>query len=117
QRYDESIGQHEAVLKAQPDNAVAQNNLAWLYQLKKDDRALPMAERAHDANPNSAEISDTLAWILIQRGQSDRALPLLEKIAKLPDAPPEVRYHFAVALKNAGRTPEARQNLEEALKA
>ena len=60
--------------------------------------------------------TDTLAWILVQNGQNDRALALLEKIAVLPNAPPEVRYHFAVALKNAGRVPEARQNLEEALK-
>jgi putative PEP-CTERM system TPR-repeat lipoprotein len=115
-RYDEATVEHEAVLKAQPDNIAAQNNLAWLYQIKNDDRALPLAEKAHELSPTSADVADTLGWILVKRGQTDRAIALLEKLAPLPDAPPEVRYHFAVALKNAGRVQEARQNLEAALK-
>jgi putative PEP-CTERM system TPR-repeat lipoprotein len=115
-RYDEATLEHEAVLKVQPDNIAAENNLAWLYQIKKDDRALPLAEKAHESSPNSADVADTLAWILVEHGQNDRAIGLLEKIAPQPQAPPEVRYHFAVALKNAGRLQDARQNLEEALK-
>ena len=41
---------------------------------------------------------------------------MLEKIVALPDVPAEVRYHYAVALKNVGRDQDARLSLEEALK-
>jgi len=48
----------------------------------------------------------------VQSGENARGLELLEKAAALPGAPLELRYHFAVALKNAGRTRDARRTLE-----
>ncbi len=115
-RYDDAIAEHEIIVKEQPDNAAAANNLAWLYQRKHDSRALPLAERAYKMAPNSADLADTLGWILVQQGQNDRGLDLLSKVAKVNGVPPEVKYHLAVALKNAGRVDDARQNLEQALK-
>jgi putative PEP-CTERM system TPR-repeat lipoprotein len=115
-RYDEAISDYETVLKAEPDNAVVANNLAWLYERKHDERALPLAEHAFELDPNNLDFADTLGWILVQHGQNDRAIDLLGKAAKSETAPPEVQYHFAVALKNAGRREDARHRLEQALK-
>ncbi len=114
-RYDEALAGYEAVLAAEPANLSATNNAAWLYALKKDKRAVGLAEAAYRLAPDNADVADTLAWILVQNGENARGLDLLQKAAALPAAPLETRYHFAVALKNAGRTREARRTLEAVL--
>ena len=114
-RYDEALAGYEAVLAAEPANLPATNNAAWLYALKKDKRAVGLAEAAYRLAPDNADVADTLAWILVQNGENARGLDLLQKAAALPAAPLETRYHFAVALKNAGRTREARRTLEAVL--
>jgi putative PEP-CTERM system TPR-repeat lipoprotein len=116
-RYDEAVAGYEAVLAAEPGNIAATNNLAWLYALKKDSRAVALAEAAYRLDPGNPAIADTLAWILVQYGENARGLDLLAKAAALPAAPLETRYHYAVALKNAGRTREARRTLEAVLAA
>jgi predicted Zn-dependent protease len=94
-----------------PENVVVLNNLAFLYQAEGDDRALEYAERAHARAPDNPAIADTLGWVLVNRGEVGRALPLLETARQaLPDRP-EVRYHFATALAKAGRPAEAREEL------
>lgn len=117
QRYDEATAAYAAVVAADPANLAATNNLAWLYALKKDKRAVETAEAAHNLAPDNPAVADTLGWILVESGDNARGLALLEKAAALPGAPLELRYHFAVALKNAGRTREARRTLEAVLAA
>src|SRR5260221_162718 len=114
-RNDEAIAAYEAVLTAQPENVSAANNLAWLYQLKNDGRAVGLAEAAYKRAPGNPDIADTLAWILVLNCENARGLALLEKLATSPTAPLEMRYHLAVALKNAGRTRDARRTLEAVL--
>jgi cellulose synthase operon protein C len=114
-RNNEAIAAYEAVLTAQPENVSAANNLAWLYQLKNDGRAVGLAEAAYKRAPGNPDIADTLAWILVLNGENTRGLALLEKLATSPTAPLEMRYHLAVALKNAGRTRDARRTLEAVL--
>jgi tetratricopeptide (TPR) repeat protein len=114
-RYDEAAGAYQTVLKSQPDNAVAGNNLAWLYQKTGDRRALGVAEAVHSSNPNDVMASDTLAWILVEGGQSERGLALLETITTSPAASLETRYHLVVALKRVGRVEDARRQLESLL--
>jgi putative PEP-CTERM system TPR-repeat lipoprotein len=114
-RNDEAIAAYEAVLGADPANLAATNNLAWLYALKKDARAAPLAEAAYRLDPGNPAVVDTLAWILVGTGDNARAIDILQKPAAQPDAPLELRYHFAVALKNAGRSREARRALEALL--
>lgn len=103
---DAAAGNYEQVLKQQPDNVVALNNLAWFRHQRGDASALDLARRAHELAPKSLEITDTYAWILVQRGQIGEGLKLLTPLAG-PSAPPEVRLHFAVALARSGRKGEA----------
>jgi putative PEP-CTERM system TPR-repeat lipoprotein len=114
-RSDEAIAVHEKLVAEVPENALVLNNLAWLYQEKKDARALPMAEKAAKLAPNSPDVSDTLAWILVQNGANGRGLAILERISATTPAP-DVQYHLAVALKNAGRKEDAKRTLDGLLK-
>ena len=97
---------YEQVLNSSPVNVVALNNLAWLRHEQGDASALDLARRAHERAPKSLEITDTYAWILVQRGQIGEGLKLLAPIAGA-SAPPEIRLHYAVALARSGKKGEA----------
>lgn len=116
-RLTEAIAHHEAILKEHPNHLQALNNLAELYRRTRDPRALATAERAHKLAPERPEILDTLGWILIENGQTARALPLLrEAAAKSPKAP-SIQYHYAVALAQSGARAEAKKTLQALLAA
>jgi putative PEP-CTERM system TPR-repeat lipoprotein len=100
-KHEEAKKQYRALLARYPDNALALNNLAWIYYAEGDGRALKLAEQAHSAAPHSAPIMDTLGWILVNKGDNDKGLPLLRQAAKAASAP-EIQYHLAVALTHSG---------------
>lgn len=110
-----AIEQYEILTRGPAPNAVALNNLAWLYYQKGDSRAHDLAERAHKAAPASAAIADTYGWILVQSGAVERGLPILEKAATASAGQPDIRYHYAVALAKSGKVDEARHELKQLL--
>lgn len=110
-----AIEQYEIVLKAYPDNVLILNNLAAVYQLEKDARALPTAERAYKLRPDLPQIADTLGWILVDQGQMTRAVELLRKAAERAPKSMEIGYHYAVALSKTGDKAGARKQLEAIL--
>lgn len=112
---DAAARNYEQVLKQQPDNAVALNNLAWYRHGKGDASALDLARRAHERAPKSLEITDTYAWILVQRGQTGEGLKLLAAIDGA-STPPEVRLHYAVALARSGKREEAQRIVDSVSK-
>jgi Tfp pilus assembly protein PilF len=110
-----AIQQFQAVLKEDPKNLVALNNLATAYQQEKDPRALEYAEKAHALAPDSAAVLDTLGWILVEQGNTARGLPLLQKAVSLAPAAPDIRYHLAAALARTGDNAAARKELVQVL--
>ena len=112
----EAIAYYEAILKQTPQNASVLNNLSGLYQREADGRALPTAEQALKFDPDNPAIQDTLGWILVEQGQVNRGLELLNKaLAKAPKSP-GIRYHHAVALARTGDKVGARKSFELLLK-
>lgn len=107
--------QYEAVLRQAPKNVVALNDLAWLYGQLGDSRAESLAERAYRLSPQSAEVNDTLGWVLARKGDVSRSLPLLEHALKLDPSSPDIEYHYAFALAKSGKRLEARKLLQELL--
>lgn len=111
-RAQPAIKQFEAVLLAQPKNPVALNNLAIAYQMQNDPRATEFAERAYGVAPDNGAILDTLGWLLLGRGDTKRAVTLLEQASRLLPEQVEVRFHYAQALLKAGDKATARKELE-----
>ena len=115
QQYDAAIKQFQIVLEQNPNNPIVLNNLAWAYQQKKDPSAIDYAERAYKGAPDSPAILDTLGWILVEKGETARAVSLLQKAVSLTPEAAETRYHLAVGLQQSGDKSAARQELEHLL--
>ncbi|MGZ5200157.1 MAG: XrtA/PEP-CTERM system TPR-repeat protein PrsT [Telluria sp.] len=105
----------EGVLKSQPDNPVALNNLAWAYQQAKDPRALATAEQAFKVTGNSPAVMDTLGWLLVEQGNTGRGVPLLQKAATLSPNDGDIRFHLAAGLSKAGDKAGAKKELDKLL--
>jgi putative PEP-CTERM system TPR-repeat lipoprotein len=102
------------LLNKQPENAVVLNNLAWMYHLQNDPKALEYAERAHKLKPEAGAISDTLGWLLVQSNrQLPRAVQLLRSAVEQTANIPDIKYHLAVALHKTDNDSEARDLLTE----
>jgi putative PEP-CTERM system TPR-repeat lipoprotein len=112
QRFRDGADQLEAVLKLQPQNPIVLNNLALAYQELGDARALGAAESAFKHAATSPDVMDTLAWILVARGDSARALPILQKAHALAPKARDIRYHLATALYKTGEVGAAKKELE-----
>ncbi len=115
-RDQDAIATYLRILQQTPNNAVALNNLAGLYQRRGDPRARATAEQALKVDPDSPAIQDTAGWILVEQGEIQRGLEQLRKaLASLPRNE-NVRYHHAVALARAGDKAAARKELERLLR-
>lgn len=107
--------QYEILLRDSPWNGQAWNNLASAYARLNDPRALATAEKAYALRPTNPAVADTLGWLLVERGDVSRGLPLLASaVAGLPRES-TVRYHYAVALAKAGRKEQAREEIKRLL--
>jgi tetratricopeptide (TPR) repeat protein len=107
-----AIEEYAKVLELAPQNVAALNNYAWLLHLVGDERALPVAERAAKLAPGSPQVADTYGWLLVEAGELDRGLELLEKAdAAAGLSQPEVRFHHAAALARAGQRDTAKRIL------
>ena len=96
-----------------PRSALAANNLAWLLAEHGGDkeRALQLAQMAKELAPEDASVSDTLGWILYQRGIYHRALALFnESAAGLPDGAPRPRARSRS--RPRGSAHQARQEMD-----
>lgn len=99
QQHDEDKAQfhYEAILNEQTDNALALNNLAWLYAQKNNPKSLELAKKAYDIAPDNAAITDTYGYILLKQGQAKAALPLLERAAAAAPKDNDIQFHLAEA--------------------
>ncbi len=113
--YAQAKTNYRRILQQQPDNPIANNNLAWLIGRHDPHKALPYAERAHRAAPDLPQIDDTLGWLLVRSGQAKRALPLLRRAAQAEPGTAAVQYHYAAALAASGLSAQAIGRLEKLL--
>jgi putative PEP-CTERM system TPR-repeat lipoprotein len=113
--YKPAISVLERALKSAPNHPMVLNNLAWAYQQEKDPRALATAEQAFKLAGDHPGVMDTLGWLLLEKGDTARALPLLQKAVEKAPNSPEIRYHLGVALQKSGDKQGARKEIDKAL--
>ena len=105
----------EIIIEQAPTNSQALNTLAWLIRGKEPKKALEYAERAKSLAPDSPYIMDTLAMILLDKGEGKRALKLLTDAVNIVPEQRTINYHLAQALINNQKDQQARKVLEKIL--
>ncbi|MDY0747223.1 PEP-CTERM system TPR-repeat protein PrsT [Paucibacter sp. R3-3] len=102
---------YQAVLKIQPDNPIAANNIAWLLNKAKKPGALAFSEKANKVAPDQPAFMDTLAQIYADNGQMDKALEIQKRAVGLAPDLAAHRLHLARYYVAAGQKAEARTEL------
>jgi predicted Zn-dependent protease len=115
--YREAVPLLEGIVKQNPNQVAALNNLAYAYDQLKDARAEPTAERAFKLDPRNPSVNDTLGWMLAERGEVKRAVPMLQLARTLAPNQPEIGYHLGVALAKGGDKAAAKKQLAAVLAA
>jgi tetratricopeptide (TPR) repeat protein len=118
QDIDGAIAIYDLLYKQNSDDLVVANNMASLLSSYRSDqpsldRAWAVARRLNGTQVPA--FADTYGWLAHLRGQTTEALPYLETAAKGLDQDPMVHFHYAEALKAAGRADEAKAQYTRAL--
>jgi tetratricopeptide (TPR) repeat protein len=108
---------YKKALAIQPDNAVAQNNLAFLMLENGQDvdMALSLAESARRTLPHSTNTADTLAWAYYHKGLYDSARTLLEDAEKTNPNDASIQYHLGMVYNKMGNKANAVDHLKKAV--
>ena len=113
----EAEAAYEQVLKIDPNNPRALNNLAYL---KADqgvdlDRALTMAQHAVEGLPGQPGCVDTLALVYFKRGMTGESIRIFQGLVNNDPANPSYHLHLAMAFYAARRRDQSRAELQLAL--
>ena len=112
---EKAVEQYKQVVKSQPKDVAALNNLAWSSHTLGRADAVDYAKRAYDLAPDNPAVVDTFGWLLVETGKINRGLVLLQQAVVTAPHIAEIRYHLGVGLHKAGRKPEAKSELKRVL--
>lgn len=126
--FDAAADNYRKALEKDPNNAIAANNLAWLYaETGKGnlDEAVRLAQGVVQKHPNVAGFVDTLGWVYYKKNLHTAAVEQLRKAVSINEAEARAanvspsaayRYHLGMALKGKGDTEESRRELEASIR-
>lgn len=103
---------YQSVLKLQPDNVAALNNIAWSAMQQDKPGALALAQKANSLAPDQPALMDTLALALAKDKQIDKAIELQKKAVALQPQNNALRLTLAKLLLQSGDKVGARTELE-----
>jgi hypothetical protein len=115
QDYAGAEPRYRDVLKMEPENVIALNNLAWILAPRSDasDEAMKCVEKALELSGPSGELLDTRARIFIARGDFERAIEDLR--LALDYAQTSLRYfHLSIAQFKQFKKIEAIESFKQA---
>ena len=119
-RVDDAKALYHQMLKIQPNNPNALNDLSYLIAESGEnlDEALTLARRgAQYATEQSLKtsLSDTLGWIYLKKKMYDSALQAFQNLVNNNPNNMTFRYHLGTTLYQMGNKPKAKAELEAAL--
>ncbi len=100
------------VVRLQPDNVIALNNLAWVTHRLGHAGALAYAEKANQLAPNQPNFMDTLAVLLSAAGEHVKAVALQRKALELQPTDHALRLNLAKIYLAAGDKSSAKTELD-----
>lgn len=112
---DAAIETYEKVLLSDGNQPVVLNNLAWIYSIRGDSKAVELSKRAYDLASTRPEIVDTYGWILVQTGELGKGLEILKQAVELSPNNQEIIYHLGYSLHKQGNRSEAETILKRAI--
>ncbi|WP_157264942.1 XrtA/PEP-CTERM system TPR-repeat protein PrsT [Azohydromonas aeria] len=113
QDYAQAESRYAAVLRLQPAEPAALNNLAWVLLKLKKPGAIDMAEKVNQLAPNVPTFMDTLAQALAADKRWEQAIELQKRAIALDDAQsPTLRLNLVRLYMDAGQRSQARAELD-----
>ena len=109
---------YETIIRMNPNNGMALNNLAYLMVESglDSDVALSYVQRAKQLLPDMPEVADTLGWIYLKKAQYDYAVNAFQDLVAKAPGHSTFHYHLAMAYKQKGDKGKAIEQLRDALK-
>ena len=107
---------YQAVLKLQPNSAVAYNNLAWVTAKLGKEGSIGYAEKALAIAPNQPAFMDTLAGLLSEKGEHAKAMEMQKRVVILQPSAPLFQLNLAKIQIKAGDKAGAKVTLSELAK-
>jgi Flp pilus assembly protein TadD len=114
---DLAVAQMRALLVVNPEHAEAMNFVGYTYaeQGVRLEDAEKLVRRALELKPRSGHILDSLGWVLFRRGDSRRAVEVLEQAESLAGPDATILEHLGDAYRASARLSEAAQAYRRAL--
>jgi putative PEP-CTERM system TPR-repeat lipoprotein len=109
-------GLYRQVLEAQPTNALALNNVAWLMARQNKPGAVAMAEKANALMPDRAPLVDTLSLALETENQLPKAIEAQVRASRLEPGDPNLTLRLGKLYIKSGDKARARAELETLVK-
>jgi tetratricopeptide (TPR) repeat protein len=115
--HKEALKMYSEVVAADPRNAQALNNVAYLTAefANQPNEAFEYAQKAQQLEPNNPNYDDTLGWILYRKGLYSAAVKFLERTSAR-QGNVVWQYHLAMAYAKSGDMKRGKMVLQSALK-
>lgn len=112
-----AVAQMKALLAVNPDHAEALNFVGYAYaeQGVRLEDAERLVRRALELKPRSGHILDSLGWVLFRRGETRRAVEVLEQAEVLAGPDATILEHLGDAYRALARPADAAQAYRRAL--
>jgi len=107
---------YKEVVQIEPNNAIAYNNLAWVTGELKKDGGIAYAEKAIALVPTQPAYMDTLAMLLLDKGDQAKALEWQNKAVGLQPTNGIYKLNLARIHIKGGNKDLARKELDELTK-
>jgi len=101
---DKALTKYQTLVKTQPESALVNNNLAWLYMEKEDiDNALLYSQKAYSLAPNNPNVIDTRGMVLLKANKKIDAWKFVAKAYQLSNSDDQrITLNYAeVLIKNS----------------
>lgn len=112
-QYDFAQKLYQDYLSKNESNAVALNNLSWIFlQKNQNQQALIYAQKALALSPNSPEILDSVGWVLVKQQKYKEAEAYLLKAHTQLNKNPSINYHLATLYFEMNNMEKSKHYLE-----